>query len=238
MAHVAQQQFIQVIAKEMRPFFEGCRVLEIGSLDINGSIREHFRNCEYTGIDVAPGKGVDIVCEGQSFDAPDGAFDHVISCEAMEHNPHWAETFRNMVRLCKPGGLVVMTCATIGRREHGTERTTPSDSPLTVGLGWNYYKNLSERHFRRTLDISSVFSRHEFWVNWRSFDLYFCGIKAGGDDTTVPIWDQMVKSVRLHINETNTGKVCAYRAFVARALGDGWFDMMRELGRNIQYLHN
>jgi len=48
-----------------------------------------FSDCDYIGLDVAPGNGVDIVCEGQNYDAPDESFDVVISCEVMEHNPFW-----------------------------------------------------------------------------------------------------------------------------------------------------
>lgn len=122
-------------------------MLEIGSLDINGTIRSAFDHCDYTGIDVAAGKGVDVVCEGQSYDAPDGSFDTVISCECLEHNRHWKGTFQNMIRLCKPDGLIVMSCATLGRSEHGTARSDPDASPLTVDKGWNYYRNLTPRDF-------------------------------------------------------------------------------------------
>src|SRR5690606_19424692 len=106
-------------------FFRGTRVLEVGSLDLNGSVRSNFSGCDYLGIDVAAGPGVDLVCQGQDYDAPDGSFDVVTSCEAMEHNPYWRETFANMLRLCRPGGLILMTCATTGRGEHGTTRKHP-----------------------------------------------------------------------------------------------------------------
>ena len=176
MAHKGQQDFIALVRREFQDRFTGRRVLEIGSLDINGSIRSQFQHCEYTGIDVAPGPGVDLVCQGQDYDAPDDSFDVVISCEVMEHNPHWAETMKNMIRVCKPGGLVVMTCATLGRGEHGTARTSPGSSPLTVKLGWNYYRNLRARDFKNagaTQGLSCIFA-----YNWKSHDLYLVGIKG------------------------------------------------------------
>ena len=77
MAHDTQAQFIRILAEHMPEFFRDARVLEVGSLDLNGSVRRFFSNCAYTGIDVAPGKGVDIVCQGQEFRGPDGSFDHV-----------------------------------------------------------------------------------------------------------------------------------------------------------------
>jgi SAM-dependent methyltransferase len=159
--------------------FEGKNVLEIGSLNINGGVRSLFTNCNYVGIDVAPGPGVDMVCQGQDYDGSDASFDTVICCEVMEHNPHWKETFLNMLRLCKPGGLVLMTCGSTGRAEHGTTRTTSRDSPLTVGIGWEYYRNLTARDFRGALDLRGSLAAASFFSNWKSYDLYFAGFRKG-----------------------------------------------------------
>jgi SAM-dependent methyltransferase len=117
------------------------------------------------------------VCEGQNLDSPDQTYDTVVSCECFEHNPYWVETFQNMHRMCKDGGLVIMTCATTGRPEHGTTRTSPRDSPLTIGKGWEYYKNLTEQDFRDNMDIDSMFSSYKFDVGRPHPDLYFWGIK-------------------------------------------------------------
>jgi SAM-dependent methyltransferase len=149
--------------------------VEIGSLNINGTVRIFFDNCYYVGLDVAEGKDVDVVCEGQKFNAPSESFDVAISCECFEHNPEWVATFRNMYRLVRPGGMIIMTCATTGRKEHGTTRTTPQDSPLTIGLGWDYYKNLTEQDFREHFNIESMFRNFEFLS--QNTDLYFYGIK-------------------------------------------------------------
>ena len=82
-----------------------------------------------------------------------------------------------MIRMTKPGGLIVMTCATTGRAEHGTRKSEPNSSPLTVGIGWDYYKNLTEEDFREEFNFSDIFSSHSFSVNKSSNDLYFFGVK-------------------------------------------------------------
>jgi hypothetical protein len=64
MAHAAQMEFVGRVKAAFPDFFAGTRVLDIGSLDINGSVRPLFRGGTYTGIDVAAGPGVDIVCQG------------------------------------------------------------------------------------------------------------------------------------------------------------------------------
>jgi SAM-dependent methyltransferase len=143
MAHANQFDFVELVKKHFPEAFTGGRVLEIGSLDINGSVRSFFTGGSYIGVDVAAGPGVDEVCQGQLVGHPTGTFDVVISCECMEHNPFWVETVSNMFRMAKPGGLVIVSCATTGRAEHGTTRTSGTDSPLSIGIGWEYYHNVS-----------------------------------------------------------------------------------------------
>ncbi|SRR5260221_10989031 len=102
MSHPQQIEFVSQLRAAFPEFFMSARVLEIGSLDINGSIRRIFEGAgSYTGLDVGPGPGVDVVCQGQDYDAPSDGFDTVISCEVMEHNPYWVATLANMIRLCR-----------------------------------------------------------------------------------------------------------------------------------------
>jgi len=177
MAHFEQQQFVESIKNSFPSFFNGGRIVEIGSLDINGSVRRFFEAPrKYVGVDVGPGRGVDVVCEGQDYDGATGSFDVAISAECFEHNPYWKETFVNMTRMVRDDGLVVMTCATTGRPEHGTSRTDAGSSPLTVGKGWDYYCNLTEDDFHEEFELNSMFSDYCFSVNASSHDLYFWGL--------------------------------------------------------------
>lgn len=177
MAHREQSAYIASVKEQYPRFFQGGRVLEIGSLNINGTVRQFFNADEYIGVDVGEGPGVDVAISGHEYDSTE-PFDCVISCECFEHNPFWKETFLNMVRLCKRGGLIVFTCATTGRPEHGTERTTPQDSPLTIARGWSYYLNLTEEDFVSAIDFDELFLEYEFLTNEQSCDLYFKGVKA------------------------------------------------------------
>jgi SAM-dependent methyltransferase len=176
MSHSQQRDFVEKLKNHLPKYFNQKSVLEVGSLNVNGTLRDFFTECRYIGIDVSPGNEVDVVCEGQNYNAPNNTYDVVSSAECFEHNPYWFETFQNMIRLCKDGGLVFFTCATDGRPEHGTSKTTPLDSPLTVQLGWDYYKNLNENNFRSKLNFDSYFSEYHFEVNDESHDLYFWGI--------------------------------------------------------------
>jgi len=239
MAHQSQRDFLKTIGAGFPIFFHNAKVLEIGSLNINGTVRDFFSNCDYTGIDVAAGKDVDIVCQGQQFNADTNSFDHVISCEAMEHNPYWKETLVNMIRVCRPGGLVTMTCATIGRPEHGTKRTSPSDSPLTIEQGWDYYQNLKSIDFTQQCELESAFMSFRFWVNWSSFDLFMIGLKKMPEPTSIipTNWEKTVAEIDELMATINKSKICRYRSTMAKLAGDRWFITMRDVAKKIEFIH-
>lgn len=177
MAHPQQLQFIKSIVSSLPKGAEAIKVIEIGSYDVNGSVRQFFANSDYLGVDLTEGPGVDLVCEGNKVSHPDNTYDISISCECFEHNPNWADTFLNMYRMTKQGGIVIFTCATTGRPEHGTTRTSPHASPGTQSVNWDYYQNLTQENFEALGDFNSLFDFHFFLANKISHDLYFFGIK-------------------------------------------------------------
>jgi SAM-dependent methyltransferase len=175
MAHLEQRDFVKKIKSIYFTYFNNTRVIEMGSLDINGTVRDFFDAPElYIGIDLAEGPGVDIVAEAQDYRGELGTFDVAISAECFEHNPYWKETFINMYNHVHPGGLIIFTCAGEGRPEHGTTRTTPENSPFT--LEWDYYRNLSESDFDEVIK-ELKFKSYKFEYNLKAQDLYFHGIK-------------------------------------------------------------
>jgi 2-polyprenyl-3-methyl-5-hydroxy-6-metoxy-1,4-benzoquinol methylase len=178
MAHKEQQDFCMGVKSLHANLFKDVNVLDIGSLDINGNNRYLFENYTYTGVDLALGNNVDVVSKGHEFKS-DVLYDVVISTECFEHDKMWRETVLNCIKLVKPGGLLLFTCATTGRPEHGTQRSqTNWASPFTT-KEWNeeYYQNLTEEDFRKVFNPNEIFSEYGFSVNTVSKDLYFYGIK-------------------------------------------------------------
>lgn len=174
MAHRQQRDFLERVRSKYPEAFSEAEVLEVGSLDINGTVRDFFDDrCSYLGVDVGPGPGVDLVMPGEKLSFPDDEFDTAISAECFEHNPAWLETFQNMHRMSRR--FVIFTCASEGRREHGTRRTDPGSSPHTVD--WDYYRNLNASDFEDALDLDQMFESWEFEYNPVSCDLYFVGLK-------------------------------------------------------------
>lgn len=177
MAHPEQRTFMTYVKDKFPEKFTGCRVLDIGSLDLNGNNHYLFSDYKYIGVDIGAGKNVDVVCRGHEFKDAEG-FDIVISAECFEHDEFWKDTIMNCVTLTKPEGIFLFSCATTGRQEHGTRRTTPQDSPFTSLIENDYYMNLTEKDIVDVINIDDYFSEHEFIARetWPQ-DLYFWGVK-------------------------------------------------------------
>lgn len=184
MAHKEQQDFCLRVKEKFPEFFKNKKVLDIGSLDVNGSNRDLFEDCNYLGIDVGEGNNVDLISVGHLFDGPDEYFDTIISTEVFEHDMYYEKTIQNIMRMLKPGGLFLFTCASTGRPEHGTRRLGSWAAPLLLQISeeWaDYYKNLDEFDIKRIPDFNSNFPDGHF--EYRNtdipLDLYFYGIKGG-----------------------------------------------------------
>ena len=180
MAHSAQYEYVSRVRDKFPDRFKNCKVVDCGSCDINGNNRWAFEDFKYLGIDVGSGPNVDIVSPIHKVRLKEPA-DVAISTECLEHDMHYKESIQNMYDMIKPGGLLLITCATTGRGEHGTLRTSPgcSNTSQVEGEWSNYYKNLTEEDFRECLDFDESFSEYEFEVNAAACDIYFWGIKNG-----------------------------------------------------------
>lgn len=183
MSHPEQLGFLRLCRDHLCASYRDPEYIEIGSYDLHGGgIRNVFTGVgRYVGVDLVEGPGVDVVASGHEIAFEDNSFDVAISSECFEHNPYWAETFENMHRMLRPGGLLIMTCATTGRVEHGTDRTNPDFSPGTTSRGWSYYRNLTRRDFESRFDLASMFQLHRFYTAQTSNDLYFVGYKPGAE---------------------------------------------------------
>lgn len=176
MAHPQQQEFVARVKSLYPNHFKKVTVTEFGSLNLNGTVRDFFEDCHYTGVDLIDGPGVDVVSRCHEYFRPEERPDTVISCEMLEHDEHWEESLQHMAVILNPGGLLILTCATKGRAEHGTSDHSPADSPATN----DYYRN-KDMH-----DITIALSEH-LWdnhfdvihmeVNRTSSDLYVYALK-------------------------------------------------------------
>lgn len=179
--HDQARHFTVFVKETLSDYFCGKNVLDVGAGDINGNNRFLFEDCEYNGNDVVEAPNVTIVSKTKDLPFENNYFDTIISTECFEHDPEYEESFRKIYNMLKPGGLFCFTCASKGRPEHGTRRTSPDVSYGTIGNlddMIDYYKNLDEKDLNSVLDLNALFSTWQTYYNSESYDLYFVGIKV------------------------------------------------------------
>ena len=182
--HDQAKKFTLFVKSILAKYFINKLVLDVGSGDINGNNKFLFENCEYEGNDVVQAKNVTIVSKTKDLEFPDNHFDTIISTECFEHDPEYVQSLLKIYNLLKPGGLFLFTCATTDRPEHGTRRTSPNDSygtRMNIEDMMDYYKNLTEEDLNTVLNLDELFTVYDVYRNDDSHDLYFVGIKIGGD---------------------------------------------------------
>lgn len=109
------------------------KVLDIGSLDINGSMAD-YNFCNqgrkwvdmigaevFIGIDLVPGRGVDRVMDAHNLEFPDDTFDLVLCMDTLEHDSDIQKTLSEGYRVLKPGGLFLITTVDAGHPQHMQE---------------------------------------------------------------------------------------------------------------------
>lgn len=169
MAHSEQRHFFDKVRVLYPDSFKNKKVLECGSLNVNGTFRTLFTNCDYLGVDIVPGNGVDMVCKAHEVPFPNGTFDTVVSGEMLEHDEYWRASLKKMYDVLRAGGLLVISCAGEGRPEHGTSRTGSH-----WGTSNDYYKNLTPKDIQEVYK-KEMFSEVYYEENTTSHDTYFYG---------------------------------------------------------------
>jgi len=100
---------------------KGKQVLEVGSRNVNGTIRPVFEGCEnYLGIDLTKGPLVDMVADITKPLEPvkENFWDFVVCIGTLEHIHDCHEAVYQMKRMCKVGGTVILTTVDDGFPKH------------------------------------------------------------------------------------------------------------------------
>lgn len=97
------------------------RVLDVGSLDVNGTVRPIFSDAtEYVGVDMQAGQGVDIAMNSHELPKQfyKQFFDTIVCLETLEHDDMFWVTIDAMHSLLKKGGHLIITTPTFKFPEH------------------------------------------------------------------------------------------------------------------------
>ncbi len=162
MAHREQIEFVKSVKNQFPQHFQNAKVLEVGSRIVCGTCRGLFDDCNYTGIDMEPGPGVQIVVHAADYQT-ESLYDTVICCEALEHDKRWKETLASLVKLTRPGGLLIITAAGPDRVRHNDEN--------------GYYGNISQTDLKRNLKERELFSDHVIRYDRGKLDIQMYAVK-------------------------------------------------------------
>lgn len=146
-------------------------VVEIGSRDINGSVRAWFDTPSYWGIDLFPGPSVDEVADAVRW-RPATRVDCVVCCEVLEHAPDVEAIVVCASESLRVGGQFIMTCATDPRGPHSAH------DGLELRPG-EHYGNVAPEEFSRMCRDSGM-EIEALEVHVERGDLYAVARKLGG----------------------------------------------------------
>lgn len=118
---------------------EWPRVVEFGSRDVNGTVRDLVPHQTWVGIDREPGPSVDLVMDCRDY-YPITPPDLIVCCEVLEHSSDPQAIVEQAGQVLAGGGWLVMTCATDPREPH----SALTGGPLPDG---EHYANVSLEEF-------------------------------------------------------------------------------------------
>lgn len=90
-------------------------IVEIGSLDVNGNLREPFKGHVYVGVDMRPGDNVNLVLNAHDLrdHFPAGSVDAIICCDTFEHDDAFWLTLEEIYNVLRVGGLFICSVPSI-----------------------------------------------------------------------------------------------------------------------------
>ena len=98
------------LMKQLLAQFGTDNILDVGSQNVNGTYRSLFTGpVRYTGLDMAAGKGVDIMTKDPySWPVPDNSYNTVISGQCLEHVEAPWLWIKEVYRVLKPKGCAII----------------------------------------------------------------------------------------------------------------------------------
>lgn len=154
------------------------RLLEIGSLDLIGSMRSYdFMGTgplwssllgieEYVGIDIMPGKSVDIVMNAHDLQFDAESFDIVICLQMLEHDDDAPKTIKEAYRVLKYGQPFFLTCASAEHPAHAD-----------LGGGSQAYIHIKQEEIREWF-IDAGFKPSEIEIIKEGSNFYIHAVKT------------------------------------------------------------
>lgn len=97
---------------------KNAQLLELGSLNINGTARDYLQVHSWLGIDIQKGRDVDLVCRAVDTSWDAAPYDVILCTSMLEHDPTWRESLTHNLQWLKPGGLLFLSWGAEGNTHH------------------------------------------------------------------------------------------------------------------------
>lgn len=123
-AYVNAEKFYKKYCEEN---IENKKILDVGSYDMNGSMKPIFAKGHYIGTDMDAGPNVDVVSNAHNLPFETESFDIIISSSCFEHDDMFWMTFLEMSRIVKKGGYIYVQAP-----QNGPYHGHPGDN-------WRFY---------------------------------------------------------------------------------------------------
>jgi len=150
----------KTFVKKYIPSTKGLDVLDVGSYDINGTLKPLFPDSNYIGMDMEDGPNVDLVSTAHSIPLDSNSQDVIVSSSCFEHDPMFWVSFLEMSRVLKPQGLMYINAPSAGNYH-----PYPQDCWRFYADSWSClakWANTKDIHI--TL-VESYIDRHCTWHN-------------------------------------------------------------------------
>ncbi len=115
-------QMALMVTKYMAGRAHPLKMLDVGAYNVNGTYRAMFERDDYTGCDIRPGPGVDVV-QALPYLLPfgEGTFDAVLCGQVLEHCPQPWRLVAEMGRVVREGGYVFIIAPSDGQRHEAVD---------------------------------------------------------------------------------------------------------------------
>lgn len=117
--HLGNHDWLEALRVQYDKEIDGASILEIASMDWNGSARSHFtKAARYVGVDLLAGPQVDIVSPAAETSFLPCEFDILICLSLFEHDPDWKNSLGHNLQWVREGGLVILCWGAEGNLPH------------------------------------------------------------------------------------------------------------------------
>jgi len=165
-------------------------VVDIGGLNVNGSLRSFFEELgmKYIVVDMEEHESVNFVIKpGDRLPFEDGSIDLVVSTSCFEHDPCFWITFKEMCRITKQNGYIYVNAPMAGCY-HGY----PGDNWRffrDAGQSLAYWSSLEYGNISsypvKVIETFHISSKRDMWMDfvciWQRTDVKTVEIKLSND---------------------------------------------------------